>query len=89
MQLRVRRAIDKLMEYTSQRQLEQLLGLSQGYLSRLRSGAGNPSPELVSHLALIAMDPSAHLTELRRYWAEYEPPPFLGAAPSQNPHEPE
>ena len=58
--------------HISQRQLERLLGLSQGYLSRLRSGAGNPSPELVSHLALLAKDPSTRLSELQRYWAEPE-----------------
>jgi hypothetical protein len=67
---RVRRAIDTLSQHISQRRLELLLGLSQGYLSRLRSGAGNPSPELVSHLALIAKDPAVRLLELERYWAE-------------------
>jgi len=67
---RVRRAIDTLSQHTSQRRLEMLLGLSQGYLSRLRSGAGNPSPELVSNLALLAKDPKARLPELERYWAE-------------------
>jgi len=69
---RIRRAIDTLMSYTSLRRLELLLGLSQGYLSRLRLGAGNPSAELVSHLALIAKDPSARLSELQQYWAEPE-----------------
>jgi transcriptional regulator with XRE-family HTH domain len=53
----------------SQRKLELLLGLSQGYLSRLRAGKGAPSPELVSHLALIAHDPKVRLLELERYWA--------------------
>lgn len=65
---RVRVAIDALMGHISQRSLERLLGLSQGYLSRLRSGAGNPSPELVSHLALIANDPPGRLGELQRFW---------------------
>jgi len=67
---RIRRIIDALTGHTSQRKLELLLGLSQGYLSRLRSGSGNPSPELVSHLALIAKDPSVRLLELQRYWEE-------------------
>lgn len=66
---RARDAIDVLMEHISQRQLEALLGLSQGYLSRLRSGKGNPSAELVSNLALIAMDPQERIKELERYWA--------------------
>lgn len=66
---RVRLAIDRVTEHISQRRLELLLGLSQGYLSRLRAGHGNPSPEIVSHLALIAHDPLARLLELQRYWA--------------------
>lgn len=70
LQRRVRRAIDAVTCYTSQRRLEQLLGLSQGYLSRLRAGAGTPSPELVSNLALIAQDPPNRLRELERYWGE-------------------
>lgn len=65
---RIRHAIDALTGHTSQRKLELLLGLSQGYLSRLRAGSSNPSPELVSHLALIAKDPSVRLLELQRYW---------------------
>ncbi len=69
LQLRARQAIDLVTKHISQRRLELLLGLSQGYLSRLRAGAGNPSPELVSHLALIAHDPAARLQELQRYWA--------------------
>ncbi|HRI51767.1 MAG TPA: hypothetical protein PLW65_16430 [Pseudomonadota bacterium] len=69
LQQRARQAIDIVTSHISQRRLELLLGLSQGYLSRLRAGAGNPSPELVSHLALIAHDPAARLQELERYWA--------------------
>lgn len=75
LQGRVRLSIDALMRHTSQRKLEILLGLSQGYLSRLRSGAGHPSPELVSHLALLAQDPAKRLAELERYWAEPVSPP--------------
>ena len=66
---RVRRAIDQLTQVVSQRRLELLLGLSQGYLSRLRGGDGTPSPELVNHLALIARDPRARLDEIECYWA--------------------
>ena len=71
---RVRRAIDQLMEVISQRRLEMLLGLSQGYLSRLRAGDGTPSPELVNHLALIARDPRARLKEIEGYWALSDEP---------------
>ena len=67
---RVRLAIIALSQHISQRRLECLLGRSQGYLSRLRAGAGNPSPELVSHLALLAKDPRARLQELEQYWSE-------------------
>lgn len=66
---RVRQAIDAVTRYISQRKLELLLGLSQGYLSRLRAGHGNPSPELVSHLALLAHDAPSRLKELQDYWA--------------------
>ena len=75
LQQRIRQSIDALMRHTSQRKLEVLLGLSQGYLSRLRSGAGHPSPELVSHLALLAQDPAKRLAELERYWSEPAAPP--------------
>lgn len=64
------RAINTLMQHTSQRRLEMLLGLSQGYLSRLRAGAGTPSPELVSNLAMLAKAPKSRLAELERYWAD-------------------
>jgi hypothetical protein len=81
LQQRARQAIDIVTKHISQRRLELLLGLSQGYLSRLRAGAGNPSPELVSHLALIAHDPVARLQELQRYWAH---PDGLAAATSSS-----
>lgn len=66
---RVRQAIDQITQVVSQRRLEVLLGLSQGYLSRLRAGDGTPSPELVNHLALIARDPRDRLREIEGYWA--------------------
>jgi hypothetical protein len=65
---RAKQAIDTLMMHISQRRLELLIGLSQGYLSRLRIGTGNPSAELVSHLAMLAHDPKTRLAELERYW---------------------
>ena len=66
---RVRTAIDEITKYTSQRQLEIQLGLSQGYLSRLRSGQGTPSPALVAQLASLSFDPERRLAELERFWA--------------------
>jgi len=63
--------IEHLARHFSQRHLELRLGLSQGYLSRLRAGSGNPSPALLSLLALLAVDPT-RLHELDRDWS---PPP--------------
>ena len=69
LQRRIRTALDVLSQSISQRQLELLLGLSQGYLSRLKAGAGNPSSELVLLLALLSLDPEKHLATLRQFWA--------------------
>lgn len=52
----------------SQRRLEQLLGLSLGYLSRVRGKRGDASAQLVSALALIAKDPKRRLNELDHVW---------------------
>jgi hypothetical protein len=52
----------------SQRRLEQLLGLSLGYLSRVRGKRGDASAQLVSTLALIAEDPKRRLKELDHVW---------------------
>ncbi len=62
-------ALDTLSQHISQRKLERLLGLSQGYLSRLRAGDGNPSPELVCHLAILCQDPKKRLAEVERFWS--------------------
>ena len=65
---RVRTAIDALAEHVSQREMERMLGLSHGYLSKLRNGACDPSPELVGNLALLAHDPKKRLRELEEFW---------------------
>src|SRR5579883_595818 len=49
-------ALDKLHPYIQQRDLEFLLGLSHGYLSKVRQGARGASHELVSELVLLAKD---------------------------------
>ena len=51
-----------------QRRLEQLLGLSVGYLSRLRGRRGDASAQIVSALALLAQDPKRRLKELDQLW---------------------
>jgi len=64
-------AVDLILKATEipQRRLEQLLGLSVGYISRLRSGRGDASAQVVSALALLAQDPKRRLKELVQLWA--------------------
>lgn len=65
---RVRAAIDVLTQHISQRKMERMLGLSHGYLSKLRNGTSDPSPELVGNLALLAHDPEKRIRELKEFW---------------------
>ena len=58
-----RTTIDRVCRIFSQRRIEHVLGLSQGYLSRLRNGGGNPSPVILATLTLLANDPN-RITEL-------------------------
>jgi hypothetical protein len=64
-------AVDLILKTTEipQRRLEQLLGLSVGYISRLRAGRGDASAQVVSALALLAQDPKRRLKELDQLWA--------------------
>lgn len=62
--------LQKLAEqHVTQRHLERLLGLSQGYLSKIRSGASHPSPMLVGYLHLLATDPERRLREVESSFA--------------------
>ena len=65
---RARTQIEALSKHISQAKLERLLGVSQGYLSKLRSSEKDPSAELVAHLALLAADPKRRVKELERFW---------------------
>lgn len=67
---RLKVALSRLAEVNpaSQRKIERLLGLSQGYLSRLANDRGAPSPRVVSALALLAQDPERRLRELEQLW---------------------
>lgn len=57
--------LEKLTEQrVTQRRLERILGLSQGYLSKIRAGTSRPSPMLVSCLFLLATDPEGRLREM-------------------------
>jgi hypothetical protein len=60
--------IKRLGRAYSQRQTQEVIDLSLGYLSRLQAGDGVPSASLVKLLALLAADPT-RLEELKRYWA--------------------
>ncbi len=75
LQDRVCIALDVLRQHVPWRWLEIKLGISQGYVSRLRAKAGNPSPELAVLLALLATDPSL-LGELESFWAMPASQPF-------------
>jgi len=60
--------IRRLGKVYSQRHSQEVLNLSEGYLSRLLAGSGVPSAVLVSLIALLSADPT-RLEELKRYWA--------------------
>ena len=76
-----------LSPHISQRQLELMVGLAQGYASRLLAQAGNPSAPLVLLLGLLARDPQARLAEVQAYWRAPRPEPALLAtlSPETNP----
>ena len=57
-----------ILRHTTVGRLEELLGLTKGYISRLRSRAKDPRPTLASELALLARDPSKRLKELEAIW---------------------
>jgi hypothetical protein len=67
---RARNAVAQVCIHISQRKLETLIGLSQGYLSRLHGGHGTPSAALVALLTLLAREPHPRLRELEMIWAE-------------------
>ncbi len=67
------RAVTILSEYRSQRALERLLGLSQGYLSKIRARAKVPSESLVTQVVLIAKEPEERLREVETTWSSVPP----------------
>lgn len=60
----VQSAIAILSEQVSQSELERKLGMAQGYLTKLKSGSRDPSPELALQLSLIALHPARRLREI-------------------------
>ncbi len=69
-------ALDALAPTMTQRDLEGLLGLSAGYLSKLRHGKERPSAQLAGALVLLAVRPGREL-ELERAWETGHLPPRL------------
>ena len=67
---RGREALAEVCRYISQRRLEKLIGLSQGYLCRLLSGRSTPSVALVALLTLLAKAPQERLHELEHAWRQ-------------------
>lgn len=88
----VRLALERLLPFISLRQLEALLDLSHGYLSRLlhceqaaqrgKAVIGTPSATLVCTLALLAQDPPTRLQELRQFWNSVSPQDSAGQEPT-------
>ena len=66
---KAQQAITQLSPRISQRRLEKLIDLSQGYVCRIQGGHATPSGPLVVLLALLARD-SALLNWVESYWAE-------------------
>ena len=66
-------AISVLSQHRSQRALERLLGLSQGYLSKVLSRKKVPSEPLVTEVVLIAKSPKTRLREVEETWGNVPP----------------
>jgi hypothetical protein len=62
------KALIKIRARTSMRRVERLLGLSEGYLSKVSNSRSEPSAELVSNLGLISMNPTSRLRDLETFW---------------------
>lgn len=61
-------AIETLEAEVPQNWLECVLGMSQGYLSRLKARNGNPSAPLVALLCLVAESPKETLPTIQDRW---------------------
>jgi hypothetical protein len=65
-------AIARLSAVARESDLERLLGLSRGYLSRIRAGA-EPGDVVVRLLVLAAASPRRRVRELRDVWETAAP----------------
>lgn len=78
---KARDALSRLKTQFNQWDIEPLLGLSAGYLSKIKSGASEPSATLVACLTMLANDFN-RVDELRRSWSCLPdgPPRFTSCA---------
>lgn len=65
---KVQNALEALTAFVRQNHLEALLGVSHGYLSKLKTGEKEPSPYLVALLEMLANDPRRRILELEAVW---------------------
>jgi hypothetical protein len=63
---RLNQALSKIRSRASMRRVENLVGLSEGYLSKVSNSRSDPSAELVTYLGLIAMNPVERLRDLEK-----------------------
>ena len=62
-------ALEKILsEEGSQARVERVLGVSPGYLSKLKLRKRSPSAEMVSALALVSTSPKRRLAELDNFY---------------------
>ena len=59
-----RRAIAVITAVINQGELERKLGMAQGYLTKLKHGHRDPSPEIAIQLCMIALQPKQRLREI-------------------------
>jgi hypothetical protein len=67
-----RRAITTITAVVSQGELERKLGMTQGYLTKLKNGHRDPSPEVAIQLSMIALHPKRRLREIDKILSEGE-----------------
>ena len=65
-------ALNILTKYISMAQLERKLGLSEGYLSKLKRECRELRPRVPAQIYSLAQDPENRLRELDRFWDEPE-----------------
>ena len=65
---KARNAVAAISPHVKQFELEEMLGVSVGYLSKVKAGTKDVSPRFVALLSLIANSPSARLSELASVW---------------------